>query len=55
MSVNVNKAIRKLSPADRKKVEDRVAEIIAEEMSLRDLRKARKLMPRRQDFRNQSR
>lgn len=31
MSVNVNEIIRKLSPAERKKVEDRVAEIIAEE------------------------
>jgi transcriptional regulator with XRE-family HTH domain len=41
--VKVNEIIRKLSPAERKKVEDRAAEIIAEEMSLRDLRKARKL------------
>lgn len=31
MSVNVNELIRKVSPADRKKVEDRAAEIIAEE------------------------
>lgn len=43
MSVNVNEIIRKLSPAERKKVEDRAADVIAEEMSLRDLRKARKL------------
>ena len=43
MPVNVNEIIRRLSPAERKKVEDRAAEIIAEEMSLRDLRKARKL------------
>ena len=43
MPVNVNEIIRKLSPAERKKVEDRAAEIMAEEMSLRDLRKARKL------------
>src|ERR1700732_221153 len=43
MSVKVNEIIRKLGPAERKKVEDRAAEIIAEEMSLRDLRKARKL------------
>jgi transcriptional regulator with XRE-family HTH domain len=43
MPVNVNEIIRKLSPAERKKVEGRAAEIIAEEMSLRDLRKARKL------------
>src|ERR1700680_3850980 len=43
MPVNVNEIIRKLSSAERKKVEDRATEIIAEEMSLRDLRKARKL------------
>ena len=43
MPVNVNEIIRKLSPPERKRVEDRAAEIIAEEMSLRDLRKARKL------------
>src|SRR6266851_1630086 len=43
MPVNVNEIIRKLSPAERKKVEDRAGELIAEEMSLRDLRKARKL------------
>lgn len=43
MCVNVNEVIRKLSPAECKKVENRAAEIIAEEMSLRDLRKARKL------------
>ena len=43
MPVNVNEIIRKLSPTERKKVEDRATEIIAEEMSLRDLRKARKL------------
>jgi transcriptional regulator with XRE-family HTH domain len=43
MPVNVNEIIRKLGPAERKKVEARAAELIAEEMSLRDLRKARKL------------
>ena len=43
MPVNVNEIIRKLSPAERKKVEARAAELIAEEMSLRELRKARKL------------
>lgn len=43
MPVNVNEIIRKLSSAERKKVEERAAEIMAEEMSLRDLRKARKL------------
>lgn len=43
MPVNVNEIIRKLSASERKKVEDRAAEIVAEEMSLRDLRKARRL------------
>jgi len=43
MPVNINQIIRKLSPAERKKVEDRAAELIAKEMSLRGLRKARKL------------
>lgn len=43
MSMNVNDVIRKLSPAERKKVEDRAAEIITEEKSLRELREARKL------------
>ncbi len=43
MAVNVNDKIRKLSPARRKKVEARVAQLLAEEMTLRELRKARKL------------
>jgi DNA-binding XRE family transcriptional regulator len=43
MPVNIREKIRKLSAAQRKKVEDRAAELIAEEMSLRDLREARKL------------
>jgi transcriptional regulator with XRE-family HTH domain len=43
MPVHVNEIIGELSPAERKKVEARAAELIAEEMSLRDLRKARKL------------
>ena len=43
MPVNVNDKIRKLSAARRKKVEARAAELIAEEMTLRELRKARKL------------
>jgi len=43
MSTNVNDKIRKLSPAQRKKVEARAAELIAEEMTLRELRHARKL------------
>jgi DNA-binding XRE family transcriptional regulator len=43
MAANVNDKIRKLSPARRKKVETRAAELIAEEMTLRELRQARKL------------
>src|SRR5271154_4793586 len=43
MSVNIRDKIGKLNPVQRKKVEDRAAELVAEEMSLRQLRKARKL------------
>jgi DNA-binding XRE family transcriptional regulator len=43
MAVNVNDKIVKLSPAQRKRVEARAAELIAEEMTLRELRRARKL------------
>ena len=43
MAVNVNDKIKKLSPAQRRKVEARAAALIAEEMTLRELRKARKL------------
>ena len=43
MSVNIHDKIGKLSSVQRKKVEARAAGLIAEEMSLRDLRKARKL------------
>ena len=43
MSVNVNDKIRQLKPAQRKRVEQRAAELIAEEMTLRELRRARKL------------
>jgi transcriptional regulator with XRE-family HTH domain len=43
MAVNVNDKIRKLTPARRRKVEARASELIAEEMTLRELRKARKL------------
>jgi DNA-binding XRE family transcriptional regulator len=43
MAVNVNDKIRKLSPARRKKVEACAALLIAEEMTLRELRRARKL------------
>jgi DNA-binding XRE family transcriptional regulator len=43
MPRNVNDIIKKLSPAQRKKVEARAAQLIAEEMTLRQLRHARKL------------
>ena len=43
MSRNVNDIIRTLNPAQRKKVETRAAELIAEEMTLQELRRARKL------------
>ena len=43
MTENVNDKIKKLSLARRKKVEARAAELIAEEMTLRELRRARKL------------
>ena len=43
MSKNVNDIIRTLSAAQRKKVEERAAELIAEEMTLQELRRARKL------------
>jgi hypothetical protein len=44
MTVNVSEKIRKLSPSRRRKVETRGAELIAEEMTLRELRRARKLV-----------
>ena len=43
MPFNVDDKIKKLIPAQRKKVEVRAVELIAEEMTLRDLRKARAL------------
>jgi transcriptional regulator with XRE-family HTH domain len=43
MPMNVDDIIAKLSPAKRKKVEARAAQLIAEEMTLRELRHARKL------------
>lgn len=43
MAVNVNEKIKKLSLAQRKKVEARAAELIAEELTLSELRKALKL------------
>ena len=41
MPRNVNDAIKRLSPARRKKVEKRAAELIAEEMTRQELRRAR--------------
>jgi len=43
MPTNVNEVIKSLSPADRKKVETLAAQLIGEEMTLRELRRARKL------------
>jgi DNA-binding XRE family transcriptional regulator len=43
MARNVNDIIRKLPPARRKKIEARAAELIAEEMTLQQLRRARKI------------
>src|SRR5881392_460320 len=43
MSVNIHDKVGKLNSIQRKKVEARATELIAEEMSLRDLRKARRL------------
>ncbi len=40
MPTNVHKIIKSLSASRRKKIEARAAELIAEEMSLQDLRKA---------------
>ena len=47
MPRNVNAIIKQLSPAQRKKVEARAAQLIAEEMTLRELRRARKLSQER--------
>jgi transcriptional regulator with XRE-family HTH domain len=43
MAITLKDKMKGLSPARRKKVEAWTAELIAEEMSLRDLRRARKL------------
>jgi DNA-binding transcriptional regulator YiaG len=47
MPANVNDIIKKLSPARRKRVEARAAQLVAEEMSLRELRRAHKLTQER--------
>ena len=43
MATNVNAKIRKLTPAQRRKVAARATELRGEEMTLRELRKARRL------------
>jgi DNA-binding XRE family transcriptional regulator len=43
MARNIDDVINKLSPAQRAKVEARAAHLIAEQMTLQQLRKARKL------------
>src|SRR3984957_16002170 len=43
MPITLKHKMKELSPAQRKKVEARAAELIAEEMTLRELRRARKL------------
>src|SRR6202051_1512183 len=43
MPITLKDKINKLSPAQREKVEARAAQVIAEEMTLRELRHARKL------------
>jgi transcriptional regulator with XRE-family HTH domain len=47
MPRNVNDIIRKLNPAQRKKVEARAAQLIADEMTLRQLRQACRLTQHR--------
>jgi DNA-binding XRE family transcriptional regulator len=43
----LNQKMREVSPARRKKVNKRAAQLIADEMSLRELRRAHKLTQRR--------
>ncbi len=43
MTVSLDDMIAGLDPAERRKVEDMAAQLIAEEMTLRELRKARAL------------
>ena len=43
MAVNIDEKIAGLDPARRRQVEERAEELIAEEMTLRELRKARQL------------
>ena len=43
MTVSLKAMMSDLDPARRRKIEDRASELIAEEMTLRELRKAREL------------
>ena len=43
MTVSLDEMMATLDPERRRKIEERAAELIAEEMTLRELRKARKL------------
>ena len=43
MALNVDDVIAGLDPERRRRVEDRASELIADEMTLRELRKARRL------------
>lgn len=43
MALNVNEWIERMDPERRRQVEERATELIAEEMTLRELRKARRL------------
>ena len=43
MALNVEDRIARLTPERQRRVEERAAELIAEEMTLRELRKARRL------------
>lgn len=43
MAVNIDDKIAVLDPDRRQKVEDRTRELVAEEMTIRELRKARRL------------
>ena len=47
MAITIDDKMKKLSVARRKRIEARAAQLIAEEMSLRDLRKARRLTQER--------
>ena len=46
MPITLKDKMKELSPAQRKKVEARAAQLIAEEMTLRELRHARKQIGR---------